>query len=247
MRICHEAREAPSGKSCFVTLTFSPQQLPEDWSLDPRHWQLFAKRLRKSVGPFRFFAVGEYGEGLRPHYHAILFGVDFSSDRRLFSRRRGGDLYTSECLSRAWGQGFASLGAVSFQSAAYVARYSMKKVNGELAEKAYERVDPETGECWQVRPEFALMSRRPGIGRSWFERFRSDVFPSDDCVLDGKHFKTPRYYDSLYEREDPEGLLSVKARRRKAVSEASESILPSRLAAREEMLDARISRLKREL
>ena len=66
------------------------------------------------------------------------------------------------------------VGDVSFQSAGYVARYSLKKVNGDLAAAHYRRVDPDTGEVFDLVPEFAHMSLKPGIGASWFDRFYGD-------------------------------------------------------------------------
>lgn len=70
--------------SFCVTLTYNECDIPEyvpDSSGTFRYHpikysdvQLFNKRLRKALGPFRFFAVCEYGsEKLRPHYHICYF------------------------------------------------------------------------------------------------------------------------------------------------------------------------------
>lgn len=190
LRCVHEAQMHE--RNCFLTLTYSPECIPEDGSLRVEDWQRFAKRLRKRLGPFRFFHCGEYGEeNFRPHYHAVIFGLDFGEDRVPLKRERGHTLYTSRCLDETWGLGIATIGSVTWQSAAYVARYSLKKVHDEKAEERMLRVDLETGEVVRIRPEYVTMSRRPGIGSKWFEQFASDVYPADEVVHEGKRYRPP--------------------------------------------------------
>lgn len=241
LRMVHEAQMHE--RNCFLTLTYRSADLPVDQSLKVEHWQRFAKRLRRKIGPFRFFHCGEYGEeNLRPHYHACLFGVDFRADR-VFVRMSGKHkLYRSALLDETWGLGFANIGELSFESAAYVARYVMKKVTGKQAVEHYTRVDPNTGECWSVRPEYTTMSRRPGIGSKWFEAFKTDVFPSDEVVHDGKRHRTPRFYDKRL--EDAE-LDVVRRKRRDAADERREDTTPERLRSRERFAVARLSQLSR--
>lgn len=160
-------------ESHFVTLTYDDPHLPPDLSLKPRDLQLFMKRLRKAVQPerIRFYACGEYGEkNGRPHYHALLFGMSLR-DRVPHSRGPSGELlYQSAMLDEAWGLGRTLTGTVSRQSAAYVARYALKKISGAPADKHYGG----------RHPEFSRMSNRPGIGSLWVERYESDAFP---CTL----------------------------------------------------------------
>lgn len=207
-------------ENCFVTLTYSPQQLPSDWSLKLEHWQLFAKRLRHARGPFRFFHCGEYGEtNLRPHYHAIIFGLSFSCDANLLRVTSGGhSLYSSPSLEKLWGLGFATFGSVTPSSCAYVARYVLKKA-GAKARTPVERLNPDTGETWNVKPEYCTMSRNPGIGAGWFDKWHAEVYPSDEVVSEGRKLRPPRYYDGRLERLDPEQVLGVKARRQAVILE----------------------------
>lgn len=218
IRCVHEARL--HDRSCFVTLTYAPENLPRGGSLDVRDWQLFAKRVRERIGKFRFFQCGEYGERtFRPHHHAVMFGIDFDRKTwKLYQRRPGGDLYTSSLLEEIWSKGFCTIGALTIESAAYVARYAMKKC-ARSAENTefYRRVDPVTGEEFYVDREFLTMSRRPGIGRGFYEAFRSDMFPADRCVVDGKCVAVPKYYYSLLEKDDPGLYLSLKAKRQSSV------------------------------
>ncbi len=177
VRCVHEA--SLHDENCFITLTFNNHYLDPIGSLDKRTFQLFMKRLRKEIAPgkVRFFHCGEYGSKMkRPHHHACLFGFDFP-DKWLFDTREGVDLYRSPMLERLWPFGFSTIGEVTFESAAYVARYISKKINGELAPAHYARVDHKTGEMFSILPEYITMSLRPGIAGAWFDKFEGDVFP----------------------------------------------------------------------
>lgn len=212
IRIVHEAQMHE--KNCFITLTFDQAHLESrtnPLSLDVTEFQRFMKRLRKRYGKnIRFFHCGEYGDkNKRPHYHAIIFGMDFE-DKSLWSNRDGNKLYTSEQLQKLWRYGFSTIGDVTFQSAAYVARYIMKKHKGEGAEDHYTRWCPLTGEGTTVEPEYCTMSRRPGIGYDWLQEFKADVYPNDYIVINEHKVKPPRYYDSLLTEEE---LKEVKAKR----------------------------------
>lgn len=238
VRCCHE--NSLHEDSCFVTLTYSPKFFPPDGGLRVKDWQNFAKRLRRRKGKFRFLHCGEYGdENKRPHYHAIIFGHDFWEDRKeLQTNKRGEQIWTSKELEDIWGMGFCTIGSVSFASAAYVARYVLKKVTGDRAAKQYERVDGETGEVYQIQPEYATMSRRPGLGASWFEKYSADVYPSDEVIINGKKFRPPRYYDKLMEAKDKSFMDGVRKKRIESLK--PENMTPERMAVRERSLEARL-------
>jgi hypothetical protein len=204
IRIMHEAEM--HDENCFITLTFDQANLEKrsnPLSLDVSEYQRFMKRLRKRFGKnIRFFHCGEYGDqNKRPHYHAIIFGMDFK-DKKLWTNRDGNKLYTSEALQELWPYGFSTIGEVTFQSAAYVARYIMKKWKGDGAEDHYTRWCPLTGEGTTVEPEYCTMSRMPGIGKTWLEKYKSDVYPHDYVVINNHKVKPPRYYDNLLSDEE---------------------------------------------
>ena len=218
IRIMHEAQMHDA--NCFITLTFNQAELEKrsnPLSLDVSEYQRFMKRLRKKYGKsIRFFHCGEYGDkNKRPHYHAIIFGMDFP-DKKLWSERDGNKLYTSESLEKLWPYGFSTIGEVTFQSAAYVARYIMKKHKGDGAEDHYTRWCPETGEGTLVDPEYCTMSRKPGIGYQWLQKYKADVYPHDYVVINGHKVKPPRYYDSLLDEQE---LAQLKAARIEASPE----------------------------
>lgn len=213
IRIVHEAQMHEY--NCFITLTFSQEHLEQrdnPLSLDVSEYQRFMKRLRKRFGNnVRFFHCGEYGDqNKRPHYHAIIFGMDFP-DKVLWSKRDGIRLYTSATLEELWPYGFSTIGDVTFQSAAYVARYIMKKHKGEGAEDHYTRWCPETGEGTVVAPEYCTMSRKPGIGYEWLQKYKADVYPHDYVVINQHKVKPPRYYDSLLSEEELAALKEQRA------------------------------------
>ncbi|AKI26868.1 replication protein VP4 [Gokushovirinae Bog1183_53] len=235
VRCVHEASLYEN--NCFITLTFSSEYLDSKVSLVKSDFQLFMKRLRKKFGSgIRFYHCGEYGsQGDRPHHHALLFNFDFP-DKVLWTVRKKIPLYRSEILEELWPYGFCVIGNVTFESAAYVARYIMKKQTGKDAKEHYN------GRL----PEYNTMSRRPGIARDWFEKFKTDVYPDDFLVIkNGIKCKPPRYYDKIYGLTNPDGFDIIKQRRDgKRALHASENT-PERLSAREQVQLARLQSLKR--
>lgn len=205
------------------------------------------KRLRKRYSaPIRFFHCGEYGESTgRPHYHALLFNVEFP-DQVLHSINNDNRLYTSPSLTEIWGLGHATFGSVTFESAAYVARYCVKKRTGNGA-KYYQRVNLETGEAYSIQPEYATMSRRPGIGRPWLERYGKEVYDFDRVVIRGQKMKPPKSYDQILKTTDPSLYRRIQLDRKLAADEHAENNTPDRLVVRSELQHAKADFLKRNL
>ena len=229
-------------RNCFVTLTLRDDQE----SLDHSQWQRFAKRARRKLGPFRFYMAGEYGGELgRPHYHACLFGVGF--DDAVYQARSpgGAKLYSSATLEALWGLGFTSVGEVTFESAAYVARYVMKKVTGDRAEDHYDGRVPEYSRC-----STGGRSGLRGIGFGWFERFaESDVLADGNVLVNGRRCAAPRYYRKLLRERFPltyRGVQVAHALERDA-RERGDFSDNGRLAAKAAVTDARLGMLKRKI
>ena len=200
--------------SCFLTLTYDEAHLPAGLSLDHRHFQLFMKRFREHALPakIRFYMCGEYGDiNGRPHYHALVFG-HFPVDRVFFrTSGAGSKCYTSKSLDALWGYGSVFVGDVTFESAAYVARYVVKKVGSDGLMR--EIFNVETGEIFRRSHEYGRMSLKPGIGANWFTKFASDVFPHDRVVARGVKCAVPKYYDKLLAVSSPLYLAAIKAAR----------------------------------
>ena len=235
LRCIHEARLHQ--KNCFITLSYNDYHLPKDLSLDKTHFQKFMKRLRKKYGDgIRYYQCGEYGEkNGRPHYHACIFNHDFS-DKYLWSVKNGVKLYRSESLDKIWGKGFATVGDVTYESAAYVARYIMKKVLGDGAAEYYNGKEPE----------YTTMSRRPGIGKKFYEKYKDNIYSHDEVVRPGgKKFKPPKFYDNLLEIEDQNKLHKIKVKRKKGGQDNKASL--SRLRQMERIQERRAKRLIRSI
>lgn len=245
IRCMHEA--ALYEDNCFITLTYRDECIPEDGSLDRRAFPLFMKRLRKVICPrkVRYFHAGEYGdESGRPHYHACLFGFDFG-DKVPWTVRRGFPVWRSGLLESLWPFGLSEIGSVSFESAAYVARYIMKKVTGEAAADHYLVCDGDTGVVTSRMPEYTTMSRRPGIGRPWLDLYKCEVYPSDGVVVRGKLMKPPRAYDVAMDLISPQTMRRVRARRVGRIDPAENT--PERLEVRAIVRDANPNRTERGL
>ncbi|AXH77939.1 MAG: putative replication initiation protein [Microviridae sp.] len=198
IRCHHEAQMHES--AVFLTLTYRDEDLPDDNSVCVNVSQKFMQDLRNALRArgikVRFLMCGEYGSKKgRAHYHVIVFGYSFPD--RVLDRytNRGDPLYRSAELDGIWPYGFASIGEVSYESARYTASYAMKQYRGEGAEEHYDRQHPFTGEFHRVSPEFATMSRMPGIGQSWLAKYKSDVYPDDFVLVGGRKLKPPRFYD----------------------------------------------------
>lgn len=262
IRCLHEA--SLYSDNCFITLTYNDDKVPSGsdrncckceifkrndrkicssvpGSLCKADFQRFMKRLRyyfrKNI---RYYQCGEYGSKFsRPHFHACLFNFDFP-DKKLFTTKNGNKLYSSDILNGIWGAGFALIGDVTFESAAYVARYMLKKVYKN-------KYDPERlKKYYNGRvPEFTTMSRRPGIGKDWLLKFKSDVFPDGLVTLRGGiKCKVPKYYESIYELTNSKDLIELRYKKEQSIMNDPNNT-PERLEIRGEIQRARANLLKR--
>lgn len=232
IRLMHESTQ--TYPSFFITLTYDEQNLPGQWpdderprgTLSPDDLSVFFKRLRKSSSlPVRYYACGEYGSsGDRPHYHAALFGMRLL-DRTQIGTRKGYPVFRSATLEKAWGNGSTEITSLSWKSASYVAGYVQKKARTKANPTNHLRVCPDSGEIVELCPEFARMSRRPGIGKKWLEKYWQDVYPRDFVFMDGTPFKPPRYYDKLMEDINPTLMEEVRYQRWKDAEEIGDEKL----------------------
>lgn len=266
IRCMHEAKMHE--ENCFVTLTYNDENIPPNWSLRKKDMQKFFKRLRSYLHyhnkgqTVRYYYAGEYSpEELRPHYHACIFGY-YPPDRRFLKYGGKGDkLYKSETLENIWGLGFCSFGDVTFESAGYCARYIMKKVTVprkckkcdeleegkfckecEKARRHYERVDPETGEIYSVKSEYADMSRNPGIGSDWIDLYKKETYIHDSIIVNNREVLPPRYYDGKLSETELE---VIKRNRLQRALHNPEERTMARLRVRQTVKEAAVSQLPR--
>lgn len=260
IRCVHEA--SLYDDNIFITLTYNDEHLPSNESLVKSDFQKFMKRLRKRYprskeNKIRYFMCGEYGQKCkicgknyndcrrsncnwtpvlgRPHYHACIFNFDFT-DKRLFKLIEGNRYYDSEELSSLWPFGYSLISDVNFHTAAYTARYIVKKVTGEKAIPHYN----------DLEPEYCTMSRRPGLGKGWYDKYSGDLFPHDRTIINGKEVTVPKFYRQLHELDEPKLSFLLKSVRKKLAVESDDNTI-RRLRDREKVLQSRLTTLKREM
>lgn len=212
----------------------------------------------------RFYMGGEYGEQCancgankrkckcgnwkeqigRPHFHACLFGINFKDQIYNRTTEAKSKIYTSPTLDKLWNKGFASIGELTFESAAYIARYILKKQIGDK-KQSYQIIDALTGEIQTRKKEFNQMSRKPGIGKSWSEKYKADIYPHGQCLVRGHKNNTPRYYDEQYKLTNEEEYAHMKYTRLQTAINQTSDHSDERLAVQEQVQMARIKSLKR--
>ena len=253
----------------FVTLTYNDEHVPINYYADPetgeafpsqtlckRDLQLFLKRVRRrfSDDKIRFFACGEYGPStMRPHYHMILFGLHLDDLRVACKTELGYQYLESERLSGAWtddygnSKGFVNIGNVSWETCAYVARYITKKFKGKLGNFYSDH---------NIVPEFSQMSRRPGIARGYYDSHQ-DIYDFEyihvSTPTGGLKFRPPRYFDELFDIENPERMKIIKESRQRIAkekmkyqSEQTDLSVDEILAVQEQNLTEKIKKLRRD-
>lgn len=174
--------------SCFLTLTYDDEHIPEYGSLRKKDLQKFLKRFRKRYEKsIRYYASGEYGELThRPHYHLILFGVsplDEIFKNKRYDRKHDG----WHCELDTWNKGLCFTADVTYDDAAYVAKYTMKKITGKKGKQYYKE------RC--IEPEFSLMSLKPGIGAQYMRDNKNKLRRRGFVIgKNGQKCPIPRYY-----------------------------------------------------
>lgn len=234
VRCMHEA--SMHDQNCFVTLTYAKP--PAGGSLDRTAFPELVRKIRKRYTRERikYFHCGEYGELLaRPHYHGLIFGFDFPDKTPWRVSDQGHQQFRSKLLEELWPAGYSSLGPVTFETAAYTARYCTKKINGDRAAAHYGTLEPE------------FMTCSKGIGEGWFKRYADETYRDDSVVARGHEQRPPRYYDKKFAELAPEKMRQVQLERivRGNTSEQKWNRTEQRLEVRETVKRAALGELKR--
>lgn len=237
IRCLHESKL--HAQNCFITLTYDPEKIPKGHTLRKRDLVLFLKRFRKILEPkkVRYYACAEYGsKTYRPHYHLLIFGWSPSAaDRKLLSGRSSDrKVYSSATVNRAWPCGAAVVGDVTLSSCVYVAGYLAKNIG----RKREFDVTCDDGEIIRREKEFSLMSRNPGLGTGYVQKYHGELITHDNVIVEGREVGLPRFYDYKLIKEGyqtAENLLAIKdSRRREARAYRSENT-PDRRKVREKV------------
>ena len=227
-RIVLEARYHE--QSFFITLTYDEEHVPSvvdqngntNLTLVPKDLQDFVKRFRDQQeyhfgNKIRFYGVGEYGHlHHRPHYHIIVFGAVLDDIKYFRKSKVGTPLHTSQTIRDLWhNQGDVEVELLSWESACYTARYTVKKL-GKAESDFYDSLG--------IVPEFTRMSLKPAIGARYLEDNMERIYKSDEILIPTtesvRHSKPPHYYDEKFDLVFPEQMASIKENRKDVAQEA---------------------------
>lgn len=187
----------------------------EVYTLEPKDLQDFVKRLRRyqeyhCSNTIRYYGVGEYGtDKHRPHYHIIVFGLHLDDVVEVGANKHGTVLHDSATIRKIWGKGITEVSPLNWEDAAYVARYTTKKLGKAETDFYHEN-------C--LIPEFTRMSLKPAIGAQYYQEHKDEIYKYDEIhistVKGGRTVKPPRYYDKLYDDVYPAEMAEVRGNRK---------------------------------
>lgn len=135
IRCLAEMKDHDPDTCFFFTFTYDDEHLPADGKINKRDPQLFFKLLRRHGDVFgkniRYFLAGEYGEKTkRPHYHAIIFGINLP-DLKKYGKSGKFTIFTSELINKYWFRGSVMIAPVTYETCFYTAGYCDKKMSDQ--------------------------------------------------------------------------------------------------------------------
>lgn len=211
LRLLCEASTANIENCYFLTLTYNDDNIPLGKPCSNLANKLIPTVRKADISKFmdkirdsqrylynntgvRFYGSTEYGEQTcRPHCHIILINCILppGSLKHLFNNVFGQPLYEGLYFEKYWPYGYVNVGAFSFDSACYVARYVMKKHKGQDSSFYEER---------GIESEQSVMSRVPGIASDFFDMNYQDIYIKRDfpgqTLSQGAHLIDSIYFDS---------------------------------------------------
>ena len=188
-----------TGEIEIENLTLNYDDLEKFWKR-LRRWleyhgrAIYTEYKGQTKNDLMYYAGGEYGgKTHRPHYHAIVYGLDIKPEElKEYKRARGKVYYTCDWLTKIWGKGYIVVGAAEWESMAYTARYVTKKAFGPNAKEYYASL--------AVVPENSRMSKTPAIGWRYYQDHAPEIYAKDSIQLkNGKKCKPPTYFDKLFD------------------------------------------------
>lgn len=232
-RVMNEA-SCWNNKGMFLTLTYNPARVPYSkngkMTLRRKDVKDFKKRLRKYVekeglahiqvdekNPIKTFECGEYGPTHgRPHYHMIVMNFEANDLKPWKKTEDGNILYKSATIQKIWGNGFVVIGKISYESASYVARYTMKKMGSQKRQREYYtdvKINTEGIPLLQTKfriveteEEAEYVGFSKGLGKEWLLENIDDVYDNNGimAVIKGNVVikKIPNYYKKIMKEID---------------------------------------------
>lgn len=164
----------------FLTLTYNDDEIPEK-GVDKEEIQRFIKRLRHEYD-FKYYLIAEYGPKTgRPHYHALLFGID------IWTKPKKTNLTTIKLLEKIWKHGNIKIDTIEAERIHYVAEYHVLRY----------------GVPDGLNTTFSLMSKN--LGNNYLQEQNNFHVFIDQMYYRNGNFKLalPRYYkERLYPKSE---------------------------------------------
>lgn len=218
-------RPYPDGTCWFITVTYADEYLPQATkvntetgeihrgiSLAKEDMQRFIKRLRYHYPQMKmkYISAGEYGgQTLRPHYHFIFFGLPLEQEqfKKIGMSPLNQPYWMLQKLTDIWGMGHVTIGRVTWESAAYVARYTLKKVKGK--DKLWYNMQG-------MDEEFTTKSQ--SIGKGYFLANKDKIYTTDSVPVvnkkTGVNIKPPKSFDRILRDIDTDLYDYIKEKRK---------------------------------
>lgn len=202
LRLLYELSCHYEDGASFLTLTYNDENLPADKGLEKEELQKFFKRLRKNLQSkyhefapkILYYAIGEYGTKEliykspgavkchgRPHYHAIVFGLNNWNDEHREIVRKSWTLCEPWFFDKERGRK-SGMQEVTTDDIQYVCGYVQKKLYGEMSVSVY-------GES---TPPFSISSQ--GLGLKFAMQNKARLLNNGYTMFKGHKVSVPRYF-----------------------------------------------------
>lgn len=186
----------------FLTLTYNDDNLPDNYTISKKETTLFFKRLRQNLyrkyrefaPDIKYYACGEYGDlqkiywsyGAekphgRPHYHAIVYGLDNFNDEHREIVKKSWTKCEEWFFDKDRGRE-SGMQEVTVDDIRYVAGYVQKKLYGREGDKTYGT----------ATPPFSVMSN--GLGLEFALQNKNRLISNGYTFLKDKRIGVPRYF-----------------------------------------------------
>ena len=161
--------------------------------LDALYFCIFGNTIRK-LSKQSFIVNRKIGKNCLVHLDFDIISSNGNKEMYVIERR------LAPQSIKIWKNGNIWIGDATWQSIAYVSRYVTKKLYG--AEADYYTT-------FNLVPEFLVCSRKPGIGRAYYEDHKDDLFEKSKYYFpmgNGVGSACPsRYFSNLFEADfDPQ-------------------------------------------
>lgn len=207
VRLLYELTDYYKLGASFLTLTYDNDHLPKDYSIRKKELSGFMKRLRRFMDyeyhefapKLRFYGCGEYGEKEkiyfspgasephgRPHYHAIVFGLNSDNDKHRDLVRKAWTKCESWLFDKDRGRE-SGMQEVTVDDIRYTVGYTQKKLFGPKAQSVYG----------EALPPFALCSQ--GLGKKFALENKERLLTNNFTFLNGKKVAVPRYFYKVFD------------------------------------------------